>query len=68
MGLPRYVPPPAITGSANLGSRIVPRRKATLWMGMKIPPQLPIGIILSPTILNMREGHIGGSSSRIHKH
>ncbi len=59
MGLPRYVPPPAITGSANLGSCIVPRRKATLWTGMKSPPQLPIGLILSPTISNTREGHIG---------
>jgi hypothetical protein len=28
---------------------------------------LSTGTLLSPTVLNMREGHIGGSSSQHHK-
>jgi hypothetical protein len=67
MVLPRFVHQLATIGYDNSDSSIVPRRKAILWTDMRSLPQLPTGTLLSPAILNMREGHIGGSSSQHHK-
>jgi hypothetical protein len=66
-GLTRICPATATIGYDNSDSSTIPRRKAILWTDIRSPPQLPTGTLLSTTILNMREGHIGWCSSKHHK-